>query len=311
MPVFNFKKLTVFSAFLLLCTFSLLSFASAESVQPKFQKAVQSKNCETVIKLFPELVAENDIYYGTLSNFYEKGICLPQDYTKAFETFLKTPDDSSGLKEIKLGQFYANGWGTPENKEKAKELFELGVKKEILRSEEISDVRFGLNLLLGTKNLPSQLKEILTYYENLKWDADQKYNFAMKFIENEKSEESKLTAFTFLIRLTNQNNHLQSAYEVASWYLKNNDIKNANVYFLNAALKGHPKAQAHIGRAYFFDKSQVVGKRTAYELLYRAFLADKVTAEEIAKAEQSLNKWEIKSGREEAAQPLPQSNSQN
>lgn len=283
----------------------LISHVEAASVQPKFQEAVQAKDCETVIKLFPDLVAENDVYYGTLSNFHEKGICLPQDYVKAYEALQKLPDDEFGFKGLKLGQYFLNGWGVPKDQKKAKSFFQQAIEVQLLRHEKFSDARIGLDIMLGVKELPQQLAEILSYYENLNWNPDQKYKYALGFIENGKSEKVEREAYHYLIRLFSQYNHVPSAYKVAKWYEEKQQIDHAKTYFLASARHGHAKAQAYVGRSYFFKNNKMVGQRVAYEMLYRAHLAGEVSEEEIAKAEQALNKWEIQWGREEAAKPLP------
>jgi TPR repeat protein len=306
MAVFNLKNLTTYSAGLLLGTFSLISFAMAESVQPNFQEVVKIKDCETVIRLFPDLVAENDVYYWTLSNFYEKGICFPQNYEKAFDALNKLPENEFGFQEFKLGQYYSNGWGVPKNQKRARELFEQGIEKELLRHDNFSDVRFGLDLILGTKTFPPQLEEIISFYEQVNWTVDQKYDFAVKFINNPKSNDTlKQQAYYFLIRLVNQYHHAPSAYLIAKWYENNEDDDGAQTYFFEAAIRGHAQAQAYVGRSYFFENLKIVDHRVAYEMLYRAHLAGEVSSEEISKAEQNLNKWEIQRGREEAAKPLP------
>jgi len=285
--------------------FLLVSHAEAASVQPKFQEAVQAKDCETVIMLFPDLVVENDLYYGTLSNFYEKGICLPQNYKKAYEAFLKMPADYTGLRDIKLGQFYVHGWGVEEDPERAKKLFEQGVEKELLRHDKFSDVRFGLDLFLGTKTFPVQLEELISFYEKVNWTVDQKYDFAVKFIKSGQSQDIEKQAYYFLMRLVEQHNHAPSAYLIAKWHEENEGFEAGASYLYSAARSGVVKAQADIGRSYFFKKSKAFTQRVAYDMLYRAHLAGEVSEEEIVKAEQGLNKWEIQLGREEAAKPLP------
>ncbi|WP_417784327.1 hypothetical protein [Terasakiella pusilla] len=305
MAVFKNKIIQTISICMLVSGISFVSLTEGASVQPKFQEAVQAKDCETVVALFSDLVAENDRYYGTLSNFYEKGICLPQNYKKAFEAYLKTPEDYTGLRDIKLGQFHANGWGVPKNTQKAKELFQHGVEKELLRHEKFSDIRFGLDLILGTKDFPKQLEEIISHYEKVNWTTDQKYEFAVRFINREKSEETIKQAYYYLMRLEGKYKHAPSAYLIAKWLEKNEGFEASKSYLYTAARLGNVNAQADIGRSYFFNKSKAFKQRIAYEMLYRAYLAGEVSGEEIRRVEKKLNKFEIQIGREEAAKPLP------
>ncbi len=305
MAVLKNKIIQTISICMMINGISFVSFAEDTSVQPRFQEAVQAKDCETVVALFPELVRENDLYYGTLSNFYENGICLPQDYRKAFEAFFKTPENFTGLRDIKLGQFYANGWGVPKNLEKAKELFQQGVEKELLRHEKFSDVRFGLDLILGTKTFPKQLEEIISHYESANWTIDQKYDFAVNFINREKSDEMTKQAYYYLMRLEREFNHAPSAYLIAKWYEKSKNHESANTYLFAAATNGSLRAQAEIGRAFFAGKMDYISKTVAYEMMLRAHHAGLVSQKEVAIAEKSLHPVEIEWGKKEAVKPLP------
>lgn len=278
--------------------------AYGSTLQQQFQKAVAAKECPSVIFLLPKLTDEEPFYFNTLANFYEKGFCFSQNYEKAFEAYLKTPEDYRGFRDIKLGQFHANGWGVPKNAQKAKDLFQRGVRKELLRHEKISHVRFGLELTLDTKGFPEQLEDIISHYETINWTVDQKYEFAVGFLDEGHSKELEKQAYAYLMRLESDYKHAPSAYLIAKWLERNEGFEASASYLYAAAKGGNAKAQADIGRSYFFEGSKAFKQRIAYEMLYRAYLEGHVSSEEIQRAEKQLSKFEIQMGREEAASLL-------
>jgi len=282
--------------------------AHGSTLQQQLQKAVAAKECPIVLSLLPKLTDKEPIYFNTLSNFYEKGFCFSQDYEKAFEAYLKTPEDYTEFRDIKLGQFYENGWGISQNTQKAKEFFQRGIRKELLRHENFSHVRLGLELFFGTKVLPEQLEDVVSHYETINWTVDQKYKFAVGFLDEGHSKELVKQVYAYLMRLESDYKHAPSAYLIAKWLEQNEGFEASASYLYAAAKGGDVNAQADIGRSYFFDHSEVFKQRIAYEMLYRAYLEGQVSSEDIQRAERKLNKFEIQMGREEATKPLPAQN---
>ena len=100
--------------------------------------------------------------------FYEKGMGVPKDYTKAKEWYIKGARLGNGYSQERLGKFYMRGWAGEKDVEKALEWF----KKASHNGRERAYYEIGLIH-----------EEQQKYSQAIRWyllSAIKGYNFGLK-----------------------------------------------------------------------------------------------------------------------------------
>jgi len=289
--------------FLIICL-SWGNTANARSLQNEFQKAVETNNCDEIIRLLPELAKVDSGYYLSLGHHYKTGRCFPQNYEKAIEAYSKAPHETQPYALYQLGFLYEQGKGVTANPQKALEFYKQGLELTLQHTVDFSTLRPTVQDVLGIKVFPHELEKMVQHYEILENDPDQKFAFALEYLGNTSNPKFVKMGVRLLKHLAYANQHGASAYHYALYHYAQNELEEGFNALSLSALLGDPNAQAKIGRLEFQGKEPSLNRVFSYTMLLRAHAAGTVSSEELSGVRKKLFPIEIKRAEEKAEKPL-------
>jgi len=139
----------------LICLFSLIFFAAAH--------AAETPPNDIGIAGFEKLAAEGDAQAMTeLGLRYHQGRTVKQDYSRAYDWYMKAIEKGDGDAFNNLGVLHRDGLGVPKNQKVAYLIF-LAVHMEGMGTED-TQIRAGRNLQKLVDQLPkADIYEALSY----------------------------------------------------------------------------------------------------------------------------------------------------
>ena len=195
-------------------------------IQKEIKKQKDAK--DILAKLVREAENGNAEAQYELGNYYNNGIYVKRDDTKAIIWYRKSAEQGLKISQFNMGCFYENGWGTTADKEKALYWY----KKAAEQGDE--DAQKRINAL----------------QKSGEGDANAQYELGRYYAYNEKRVEKNsfqdwMTAFKCFKKAAEQG-HVQAQFELAKCYDigfgVTSDMQQALFWYRKAAENGHTDA---------------------------------------------------------------------
>jgi len=283
---------------ILFCVFVLSSTGSSADVQKSIDYT-----CEDIKKFSQNTEDLDTDELAALGLDYERGLCVQNDYSRAFHIYSRVVKVNSSFVGVRLGYMYLNGLGVAPDLGRARYWFRSGAIAYFYRQDEIS------KFLLAVAFLGEPIPEIMR--EEIDRAAIESKGTPEVMMQNYRALLSgdgihpvPERALAWL-RLAMEKDHPGALYEFA---LQHRDEKgeddNAPTYVLflkRAAEYGHPLAQLELGKLYLAGKGVTLWPHKALVWFLRAKAEGIAATTEIQEAEKLLDPLGIELARKEAA----------
>jgi len=266
---------------------ALLLPANVNSADPK----PDDYACDDIVRFSrnaPQLELKQ---LNALGMAYDRGLCVQQDYTRAFEIYSRTAESGSSAASLRLGYLYVNGLGVERNAEKARYWFRSEALASFYKQDRIS--KFLLALIFFGDPVPEMMRqEIKRAREEANGPPEVLMRNYRDLLTGNGVFPAKENAISWLLMAV-QKGHPEAYYDLAKRHFTGNGVfksKNSyEVYLLEAAKRNHAIAQKELGVHYLRTSQVSIRKYDALVWLLRAKKNGLDVAAHVQAAEQLLS----------------------